>query len=157
MKKWLAVLTMVILVAIDQITKIVGQNMLQGKEPFVILKGVLELHYLEGGNTGAAFGIFAGKTLPLGILSIVVSVVLFAVFWRMSKEPKNASVCWTLVFLISGAIGNGIDRIVREYVIDFIYFKLIDFPVFNVADIYVTGSAIVMFLLIAFSKDEKKE
>ena len=61
-----------------------------------------------------------------------------------------------LIFLIAGAIGNFIDRILYHYVIDFIYFSLINFPVFNVADIYVTCSVFVLFILILFvySEDE---
>ena len=55
-----------------------------------------------------------------------------------------------IIILVSGAIGNLIDRCFRKYVVDFFYFKLIDFPVFNVADIYVTVAAIMLILLIMF-------
>lgn len=60
-----------------------------------------------------------------------------------------------IVLLVSGAIGNFIDRCLNNYVIDFFYFKLIDFPVFNVADIYVTVAAILLILLFCFYYKEE--
>ena len=61
----------------------------------------------------------------------------------------------TLVFLLSGAIGNFIDRMIRGFVVDFFYFSLIDFPIFNVADIYVTVSFVVLAVLILFVYKEE--
>lgn len=157
MKKWIAAVMLVVLVAIDQITKYVAKAFLEGKESFAIIKNVLELQYLEGGNTGAAFGLFAGKTIALGFVSLVVFFILLFAIYKFSKNPKNFWLCLSLVVMAAGALGNCIDRFVNQYVIDFIYFKCIDFPIFNVADCYVTISAVVIFLLVAFSKDEEKE
>ena len=69
-------------------------------------------------------------------------------------DKQESKVSWCLIFMIAGAVGNCIDRLLNQYVIDFIYFKWIDFPIFNVADIYVTVSAIVMFLMILFMKEK---
>lgn len=157
MKKWLAVIMLVVLVAIDQITKYLAKAFLEGKEAFAIIKNVLELQYLEGGNTGAAFGLFAGKTFVLAVVSLLVFFILLFAIYKFSKDSKNFWLCISLVVMASGALGNCIDRFVNQYVIDFIYFKYIDFPIFNVADCYVTVSAVVIFLLVAFSQDKEKE
>lgn len=154
MKKWVAAILFVVLVGIDQITKYLAKAFLEGKEAFVILKNILELQYLEGGNTGAAFGLFQNKTSVLALVSIVVFVILVFAFFKISKEPKNFWLSLTLVIMAAGALGNCIDRVLNHYVIDFIYFKCIDFPIFNVADCYVTVSAVVLFLLVAFSKED---
>lgn len=155
MKKWSAMLLVVVLVVIDQVTKYFASVCLQGKEAISIIKGVFQLQYLEGGNTGAAFGILEGKTIALGILSLVVSVALLVVYFKICNIEKYKNVSFALLFMIAGAVGNGIDRLVHQYVIDFLYIKAINFPIFNVADCYVTLSAVALFLLIAFCDDEE--
>lgn len=155
MKKWSAMLLLVVLVVIDQVTKYFASICLQGKKAISIIKDVLQLQYLEGGNTGAAFGILEGKTIALGILSLVVSIALLVVYFRICNTEKYKSVSLALIFMIAGAAGNGIDRLVHQYVIDFIYIKAINFPIFNVADCYVTLAAVALFLLIAFCDDEE--
>ena len=76
MKKWIAAVMLVALVAIDQVTKYMAKAFLEGKEAFPIIKNILELQYLEGGNTGAAFGLFSGKTLALAVVSFVAFLIL---------------------------------------------------------------------------------
>lgn len=157
MKKWVALILMSLLVILDQVTKYFAKINLEGKSAFVIWDNVFELSYLKGGNTGAAFGIFQGKTFLLSFISLICFFVIVGFYLYINRHPDNnkwLSVC--LVFLASGALGNWIDRFFREYVIDFLYFKAIDFPVFNLADCYVTVSAIALFVIIAFSKDEKE-
>ena len=76
----------------------------------------------------------------------------------MPQNKKYTALNYIIVFLIAGAIGNYIDRIAKNYVVDFIYFSLINFPVFNVADCYVTVSVILLFILILFYyKDDDLE
>lgn len=157
MKKWSAMLLLAILVVIDQITKYIASVCLQGKDAFVILNNVLEFRYLEGGNTGAAFGILEGKTVALGVVSVVVAIVLFVIYVKLSRIEKYKNVSMALLFMIAGAIGNGIDRLLHQYVIDFIYVKVINFPIFNVADCYVTLAAAALFLMIAFDDDEEEK
>ncbi len=157
MKKWSAMLLLAILVVVDQVTKYIASVCLQGKDAFVIIKNVLEFRYLEGGNTGAAFGILEGKTVALGVVSVVVSIVLLVVYLKISGMEKYKGVSLALLFMIAGAVGNGIDRLVHQYVIDFIYVKAINFPIFNVADCYVTLAAVALFLLIAFDDDEEEK
>ncbi len=142
-----------ILIGIDQGSKLIASLHLKDKSSIPIIKNVFELEYLE--NKGAAFGIFQGKQL---FLILFTGVIILALFWRYTKLPLNKRflplrIC--LLLIIAGAIGNLIDRIAYQYVVDFLYFKLIQFPIFNIADCYVTISAVVMILLVLFYyKDE---
>jgi len=142
-----------VLILFDQWTKHLAVTSLKDNRPFVILENILEFNYLE--NTGAAFGSLKGMRIFFLILAPVVSVILFFIalrYWSR-KRMRPLSVCF--IFIIAGAIGNFIDRLRFSYVVDFIYFKLINFPIFNVADIYITCSCAVLILLILFKyKDE---
>ena len=87
------------------------------------------------------------------VLIISVFIIWFYLHVPMTKKLLPLRIC--AVFIFSGAIGNFIDRLKLGYVVDFFYFKLIDFPVFNVADIYVTvGTFILAFLLLFYYKEE---
>lgn len=154
MKQWIKmILGLCVLVFLDQITKIWALGSLRGKNPISLIPGVLEFHYVE--NRGAAFGIMQNKQWFFLLITVVVLGVLL---WMIPKIPENRhynglKIC--LYFIGAGAVGNMIDRIFRKYVVDFIYFRLIDFPVFNVADIYVTVAAILLIILVVFYyKDE---
>ena len=85
---------------------------------------------------------------------IFLAVILFFLF-KLPLQKKFCSVHILLSFIVAGGIGNMIDRIRFDYVVDFIYFKLIDFPIFNVADCYIVCGTIVMFLLFLFVFKEK--
>lgn len=163
------------MVFVDQITKFFANLGLNGKNPFVIIQDVFELHYLE--NQSAAFGVdlvsiiqklfkfsyfennpdafLKAKMIFFVVLTLVV--VILVAFWytRIPASGRMTGINIVAVLFVSGAIGNLIDRIVHNYVIDFFYFKLIDFPIFNVADIYVTLSVALFIILILFYyKDE---
>lgn len=140
-------------VALDQFTKSLASAHLKGKKPFVILDGVFELQYLE--NRGAAFGLFQGQHLFF-VASVAVMTVIAVIFYRrVPMEKKYFCLRACAVFIMAGAYGNCIDRISHRYVIDFFYFKLINFPIFNVADIYVTAATFFLFFLILFYYKEE--
>ena len=111
----------------------------------VILKNIFELHYLE--NTGAVFGIMQGQTALLILVTILISAILVFLYFKIPCKRHYVPLLIIDILITSGAIGNMIDRIARHYVIDFFYFKLINFPIFNVADIYVTCSAFALIIL----------
>ncbi len=144
-----------VLVAIDQLTKAYAVNSLKNGTPVILIKGVLQLYYLPNGNTGAAFGILSGhRVLFLFIAAFVVGVIAYALI-RIPDEKRFLILRVLLVFIAAGGIGNMIDRFMLGYVIDFIYFYLINFPIFNVADCYVTVATVSVALLILFRyKDE---
>ena len=142
------VLLMLLLIIIDQITKLFAVVKLKNQNPFVLWKGVFELQYLE--NRGAAFGMLQGKKVFFVLVSVVVLAVIAYVLIKTPYQKKYIKLHITLVFIASGAIGNLIDRIRYDYVVDFLYFSLINFPIFNVADIYVTLSSIMLASLLLF-------
>ena len=132
----------------DQFTKKWALANLGDHEPVPLIEGVLEFLRIE--NRGAAFGILQGQMSFFYIISAVVGAVILYVLLKMPCEKKYFPLLITLSFIAAGAVGNLIDRTFRKSVVDFIYFKPIDFPVFNVADIYVTTATAVMMLLVLF-------
>ena len=138
----------ILLIAGDQVSKYYAVLMLKDQAPYSVVDGVFELHYLE--NNGAAFGILQGqKFFFLFIASIIIGMILYVLF-KMPYQKKYIKLHLTLVLIASGAIGNLIDRVRFNYVVDFLYFSLINFPVFNVADIYVTVAAFFLVVLLLF-------
>lgn len=139
----------VVLIVIDQMTKLMAIHGLMNQQPFVILDGIFELHYLE--NRGAAFGILQGKKAFFIIFTILVlAFIAYIYLKRIPDEKKFRLLDGICILFFAGALGNFIDRVFRNYVVDFFYFKLIDFPIFNVADIYVTVAAFAMIILGLF-------
>lgn len=149
----LAIVSVVIGTLLDQFTKHLAIVNLKGQESYVIWKGIFQLEYLE--NRGAAFGLFQNQRVFFFVSVAVISafVVWFYIKVPMEKRYLPLRVC--AVFITAGAFGNCIDRIRLNYVVDFFYFKLIDFPIFNVADIYVTVSTILLAVLILFYYKEE--
>ena len=143
---------MIALVVFDQLTKLIARTSLSAGD-IDIIPGVLQLHLLY--NTGAAFSILTGKTVLFYVLTPVIAAVVIYFFIRLPFEKKYLPMAFVLTSLVAGAAGNYIDRLAFSKVTDFIYFSIINFPVFNVADIYVTISVIVLLVLILFKyKDE---
>lgn len=145
---------MFLAVAFDQWTKKLAYGSLRGNGSIVIWEGVFELLYSE--NRGAAFGILQGKH---GFFFLVAAAVLVLVLLFLAKLPFGKRflplfIC--AVLLASGAAGNLIDRVLRGFVVDFFYFSLIDFPIFNVADCYVVVSTALIILLTGFFYKEEE-
>ena len=143
-----------ILVVLDQFTKYLAVRYLMNQPNIVLWEGVFELEYLE--NRGAAFGIMQGQKV---FFIIFTSVAMLAIAWfylkKIPQVKKYRYLDIICIMLFAGGIGNFIDRVRLNYVIDFFYFSLIDFPIFNVADIYVTVAAFAMVLLgMFYYKDE---
>ena len=102
-------------------------------------------------NYGAAFNILSGSRLFLSFISIISTIILsYFIFIRENKLINK----YGLSFILAGSIGNGIDRILNGYVIDFIKIKSIDFPVFNIADIVINIG--VLILMIGYFRYKNK-
>lgn len=145
-----------LLVAFDQLTKYWAILYLKGKSSIPIISNVFSLHYLE--NRGAAFGVFQNQKYMFIIITSIAIVLFLLLYWNFPREKKFAPLRILGIFIIAGAFGNLIDRIRLDYVIDFFYFELIDFPIFNMADIYVTVSVFcLLFLLLLYYKEEDLE
>lgn len=144
-----------ILIAIDQFTKSLALKHLHNNKPYVIIDNVLELTYVE--NRGAAFGILQNKQILFYILTVVVLIVILVLLYRIDDVKSNLLYYIFLILIFSGAVGNFIDRVKNKYVVDFIYFKPIDFPVFNFADIYITIACVLMIIYLIVDGKAKQE
>ena len=143
-----AILAVLVLTAADRITKHLAVIHLKDQPPVPIIRGVLELQYLE--NRGAAWGMLSGKQWFFWIVTVVFLVICLIYLIKAPAGRRYRPITSTVLFLAAGAFGKFSDRITQRYVVDFIYFRLIDFPIFNVADIYVSVAVTVLILLILF-------
>lgn len=150
---FLALITVIAAVIFDQWTKQLAVVHLKDQDPIIILENIFQLHYLE--NRGAAFGLLQNQRIffYFSLLLITIFIIWFYTKVPMTKQFLPLRIC--AVFVLAGGIGNFIDRITMNYVVDFFYFELIDFPIFNVADIYVTVSMFFLCLLIFFYYKEE--
>ena len=139
----------------DQFTKYLAVSRLKDKDPFVLIEGVFEFRYLE--NRGAAFGMMQDMQYLLAAGALLICGVIIFLYLRMPRWRRYVPLRICAVLLCAGAIGNMIDRIRLHYVIDFLYFRLIDFPIFNVADCYVVCACIGFVLLILFYYREEDD
>ena len=147
-------LVSVFLVWLDQYTKKLAVAYLKGKDAIAVWKDVFELRYLE--NRGAAFGMLQGKQAVFFVIALLVLAGVCYILYKMPAEKRYIPLTACLAGICSGAVGNMIDRMVNGYVVDFLYFSLIDFPIFNVADIYVTvATACLVILVLFYYKDEE--
>ena len=151
-KLFLSILLIILLVFIDQLTKYIIIQNFDLHEEKSLIGDILVLTYIR--NSGAAWGSLSGKTILLLVFTFIIFILLFRVYIRIWDNPRFKPVRICLLFVIGGAIGNMIDRIRLNYVIDFIYFKFIKFPVFNFADICVTLSVILIVLLFIFKYND---
>lgn len=165
------IILFLLLIGIDQWTKHLALVNLKGREPAVLINGVLEFRYLE--NAGAAFSIFQNRQWLFYIITAVVLIVIGYLWGRgihalnqyatlkgedFKKKTFSNGIFlnYILIILAAGAIGNLIDRIYLHYVIDFIYVSAINFPIFNFADICVTISAVLLVVFFIFIHKEDK-
>lgn len=142
----------VLILAADQLVKyLVSVNLQAGETAFSVLN-IFDVTYVQ--NKGAAFSVLTGKTVFLSVISVLFCIAVI-VFW-IKKKPTHLLLCTSLSMLIAGAVGNGIDRIFRGFVIDYINLTFMNFPVFNIADIAVTVGAVLFILyIIIFDKEGK--
>jgi len=144
---------LLLLLGADRLTKGLAVTHLKGQEAIPVIKGVFELQYLE--NHGAAFGLLQNQRLLLLGFTILILGLLVFVYLKLPFSNRYLPIRLMGILIGAGALGNMIDRLFQGYVVDFLYFRLIDFPIFNVADCYVVVAAFGAFFLIAFYyKDE---
>lgn len=146
-------LCILLLTAADQAAKYLAVQYLKGNPSISLMKGVLELKYLE--NRGIAFGMLQGAVVFFFFFYLLIFAAVIYFFIKIPKEPYYIPLYATLLLITGGGIGNFLDRVFRGFVVDFIYFSLIDFPIFNFADIYaVTGCFLLVFLVCFKYKEE---
>ena len=134
-------------VFLDQLTKWLAVVYLQGEPSFPLWRDVLHFTFVK--NEGAAFGMLANHRWVFMSISTLAVILMTAVLFFYAKEHKMF--CISLAAVISGGIGNMIDRVANGYVVDFLRFEFYkDFPVFNVADIFVTLGCICLAVYMIF-------
>ena len=142
-----SILSVALLIGVDQITKWWAATVLFKDGAIPVIPGVFEFRYCE--NTGVAFSLLEDQRWLFIPLSLLVTVFIAIVLFRSPMNRYKTFVV-TCVLIIAGAIGNLIDRIAYGYVIDFLYFRLINFPIFNFADCCVSVGAVLLFIFVLF-------
>ena len=147
-------ISIAVLTAADQLIKLVVERNLQPIGTAEFINGFIGWNYVR--NTGAAFGSFSQSTTLLTV--VTGAVILAGIILIATKKIKSKFYLTCVVLIISGGLGNLIDRIFRGYVIDFIDVQFTDFAVFNFADILVTvGSiALMIYVIVDIFRDRKK-
>ena len=138
----------VILIIMDQLTKHLAVVRLKNQSAYNLINGILEFNYLE--NRGAAFGVLQNQKYFFVFVALIFIGVIVFVLIKVPTQKKYYSLNILLVMIAAGAVGNMIDRVRYDYVVDFIYLVCIQFPIFNVADIYVTTATVILVFQILF-------
>ncbi len=150
------VLFVTILVILDQYVKNLVVLNIELSKRIPLIDDFFSLTYVR--NYGAGFSILQNETVFLSVLSIVAVLVLAYLLIKAKKSDTISIISYILI--ISGALGNLIDRIRLGYVVDFLDFKIFgyDYPVFNIADSFITiGCFILMITVILESKNAKNK
>ena len=134
--------------AIDRVSKYFAIIKLKDHPSVSIIDGIMEFRYLE--NTGAAFGLLKNQKSFFVMVAIFVTLASLYVMVKTPAKKRYVSIHIYLSFILCGAIGNLIDRLMYGFVVDFIYISVINFPIFNVADIFVTISTLLIAILLLF-------
>lgn len=151
-KKIILAMVSILIIMLDQISKLIMID-----KNINILPQVLSFSYTQ--NTGVAFGLISNNIIFVIIFNIVILGIIIK-FLKENNESIDYTVLVSLILILSGGIGNLIDRILRGYVVDFIKFDFINFPIFNVADISITLGIFILVIVIVkqmiLNKNEKQ-
>lgn len=140
-----------LLIVVDQLSKWAILQNFELYEEKILLPGFLSLFYIQ--NRGAAWGIFEGRMIFFYIITVFVVGYLIYMFHKEKTDSKLVGVSFSLI--LSGAIGNFIDRLVNGFVVDMFRLDFINFPIFNVADMCLTiGVALMLIHVLFFEKEE---
>jgi signal peptidase II len=141
-----------LMIATDQLIKYLVVNKLMPLRSIPIIEDVFHLTYAE--NTGAAFSIFRDKQLFLIVITLLVICFMAGVLAKYVKTGMPLLMNVSLALIIGGAIGNLIDRMRINYVIDYFDFRLINFAIFNMADVFIVCGTMLLGVLVLFNKVE---
>lgn len=147
------VLVVLLLVGLDQATKYLAVIKLKGRDAFPVIPQVLEFKYLE--NRGAAFGMLQNQKVFFICMEVLILLIVCYILIKCPAHNKYRLGRICMIGIAAGDVGNMIDRVMQDFVVDFIYFIPINFPIFNVADIYVTLSTIGLVILLLFVYKEQ--
>jgi len=144
----------IIMVVLDRWSKIWAQDVLMKMDTMPLLQDIFHLTYVE--NTGAAFSMLRGKVGFLIFFTALVLIGLCIMLIVSIRKKESKVLLVALAMVIGGAIGNMYDRIVLGYVVDYFDFRLINFAVFNVADVFVVCGSILLGIYLIFIEGKEK-
>lgn len=137
---------------VDQLSKLYIKGTFGITDHMTLIPGLIDIVYVE--NSGAAFSMLDGHTWLLGLVSAIFCVAITV--YMLKQKPKQPIQIIAAGLLLGGALGNGIDRIFRGFVVDFIELTFFKFPVFNFADIAITvGAALIVIQVLIAEKKEQ--
>lgn len=152
----LYIIAVLLMIALDQAVKLWALTSLQAQHTIPLIENVFHLTYVE--NRGAAFSLFAqfdSRWIFVALACVITVVILIAL---QKKYMQTVLGRWSLVLIAAGALGNAIDRVAHGFVVDLFDFRLIHFPVFNVADIFICiGGALFVIYFMFQHKDKQPE
>ena len=135
-----------ILVIIDQLTKYLTVENIASHELVEVIPNILSFTYIQ--NSGAAFSILEGQMLFFYIVSVIV--IAFLLYYMYTEAQNNKILGILLSIVLAGTIGNFIDRLLYQYVIDMIQLEFVNFAIFNVADMFLTVGVALLFIYTLF-------
>lgn len=149
----LYIAAILVMIAVDQAVKHWAFTVLQPQHTIPLIENVFHLTYIE--NRGAAFSMFA-KFDSRWIFVALAAVITLAICYALSKKLMQTALgSWSLVLIAAGAVGNAVDRVARGFVVDMFDFRLIHFPVFNVADIFICVGGVLFVIYFMFQHKDK--
>ncbi len=150
----LSILFVIAVIGVDQLSKYWAVTRLASRGTIPLIEDVFHLTYAE--NRGAAFSMLENSSLFLIIVTSVAMILIVFALWR--KWVKGPLAHWACLCILAGGIGNLIDRITQGYVVDMFDFRLINFAIFNVADIFITigGGLLILYIVLELIRDSKK-
>ena len=149
----LYIAAILVMIVVDQVVKHWAFTVLQPQHPIQLIENVFHLTYIE--NRGAAFSMFA-KFDSRWIFVALAAVITLAICYALSKKLMQTALgSWSLVLIAAGAVGNAVDRVARGFVVDMFDFRLIHFPVFNVADIFICVGGVLFVIYFMFQHKDK--
>lgn len=142
-----------VMVAFDQWTKYLTVENIPLHETLEFIPGILSFTYIR--NEGAAWSILEGQMWFFYLVTVIVLVVLFYHMQKYGKESRLFD--WSLTFILAGTLGNFIDRLRLQYVVDMLQLEFIEFPIFNVADSLLTIGMILLIIYVFMDEREQKK
>lgn len=151
----LYILAVLLMIAADQLVKYWAFTSLQAQHTIPLIENVFHLTYVE--NRGAAFSLFAqfDSRWIFVALAAIITVAIFVVLQKRYIQTTLGR--WSLMLVAAGALGNAIDRVIHGFVVDMFDFRLIHFPVFNVADIFICIGGVLFVIYFMFQHKDDKE
>ena len=147
------IIAAVLMIVADQAVKYWALTVLQPQATIPVIENVFHLTYVE--NRGAAFSLFAKFDSPWLFVALAAAITILIFYVLYKGLIQSALGRWALVLVAAGALGNAVDRAVRGFVVDLFDFRLIHFPVFNVADIFICLGGLLFVIYVLFQHKEK--